>query len=143
MCYDLPDLADVIRDLHCSAQRFADTVLKGAALDEVTAIRIGSSTTDNRMSGIDAWPAAANPGFGIFMRFPDEKWYELMSPGMIFRDAVLQHLLGERGILLGEDGPIAGSFVTELGGVETTWDVSAESKDAEITLTRRTATSTA
>ena len=70
-------------------------------------------------------------------------WCEMLTPGMIFRDAVLQYLVGERGVTLEGGGPVAGSFATQLGGVETIWDVSGESKDAEITLTRRTSASAA
>ena len=132
------DLADTIRDIHRAARRIADCILTAAVLDEVTAIRVGSSTPvpDGPLCAED-WPAAAHPFVGISMRFPDGNWYKLMDPGMIFRDAVLHYLVVEKGVSLAGDGPVAGQFVTDLGGVRTTWQVSGDSKDDEITLTRR------
>lgn len=132
------DLSDIIRDLHHPARRLADLVLTGAVRDEVTAIRVGSSTPKHH-GGLCAedWPEATQPGIGISMRFPDGMWCQLIDPGMIFRDAVLHYLVVEKGVSLAGDGPVAGQFVTDLGGVRTTWQVSGDSKDDEITLTRR------
>lgn len=122
--------------LHDSARAFAAVVFNHACVEGATEIRVHRpDNAEGNMQGIANWPAAANDGFDIALKFPDGKWFHLIQPGAMFRHALIHYMLAEYGIDV-EQSPIAGTISVTTPSGQVRWNVTAESLEDVIAFTR-------
>lgn len=111
-------LTQLVRLLHEATEQYAVMILTQSVRDGVSEIRIGPPGSRTGEFQAPDWPSAANAGFDIAVRHPDGRWYQMVQPGVIFRDALLHYLTAHHG---------------------TDWRVHPPSSDGSTTITRQRA----
>ncbi|MCX5660688.1 MAG: hypothetical protein NTW19_13340 [Planctomycetota bacterium] len=84
------DLSTLVISLHKTIENYALVILRTA---DIADIKVGLPEDKPIEFQMDNWPPAANWTFDIAVRFSgDEQWYQMVSPGSIFRHALLRYL---------------------------------------------------
>jgi hypothetical protein len=131
----MQDFSTLAITLHNTAREYAQTVFEATAAEDILVVRIGSEKFEVVKYAEPGWPPAGNLWFKIESIVNTGERFELVSPGILFREAMLYYMLAERGIDIYKK-PIAGSIIVETSHGAVRWDVSAASRREVVTLTR-------
>jgi len=131
----MQELSDLVPVLHKVAREYARSIFEAIAAEDVMVLRIASEKTEVVRWADPNWPKAAELTFKIECVINTGDRYELVSPGIIFREAILYYMLSDNGVDIYKK-PIAGSVIVESSHGHVRWDVSAASRREVVTLAR-------
>jgi hypothetical protein len=131
----MQDFSALVLSLHKSAKEYAQAVFEATSAEDILVVRIGSEKAEVVNYAEPGWPPAGNLWFKIESILNTGERYELVSPGILFREALLYYMLSERGVDIYKT-PIAGSIIVETSQGAVRWDVTAPSRRDAVTLSR-------
>lgn len=131
------ELDQLVFALHNSAKAYAQSVFEAAAANDIAGIRIAGEKEAELVKSADPnWPRAGNVWFKIECIINTGQRYELVSPGILFREPLLFYMLIDRGIEMYK-GPISGNLTVQTSVGMQRWGVAAAGWKDKVMFTRR------